>query len=134
MAKIPVKTIWIRRAEGPTQDLSSSTITSFEAADSILRKMAHTAPSDGSYNKTDFKIEWQDGETYEGRYDLKRQDESRANLLGSHVQEFLSFHGGLWCPPHLSREDYEDYLERMERQKDAPKRMDYIRFLEKYEL
>lgn len=70
MAKIPVKTIWIRRAEGPTRDLSSSTITSFEAADSILRKMAHTAPSDGSYNKTDFKIEWMDYIRFLEKYEL----------------------------------------------------------------
>lgn len=130
MAKIPVKSIWLRRAEGPHMDLGQSTVTSFEAADAVLKKWARTAPDDRSYNKVDFKVTWQDEETY----DLVKKDEVRANLLGSHIQEFLLFHGGLWCPPHLTREDYEDYLERMERQKDTPKRMDYVRFLDKYEL
>ncbi len=135
MAKIKVKKITLDRAEGPTALLGPPvTRSSFEDADRILRDWAHTAPAGGGYDKVDFRIEWQDGETYEGRYDMKREDESRANLLGSHVQEFLSFQGGLWCPPHLSREDYEAYLERMEREKGAPKRMDYVRFLQKYEL
>lgn len=66
MAKIPVKSIWLRRAEGPHMDLGQSTVTSFEAADAVLKKWARTAPDDRSYNKVDFKVTWQDEETYEG--------------------------------------------------------------------
>ena len=134
MSKIKVKKITLERAEGPSPLDSPRTAPSFEEADRILREWAHTAPEGGGYNKIDFEIEWQDGETYKGTYDLKRQDEARANLIGSHVQEFLSFHSGLWCPAHMTREDCDRYLEEMERRPGGPKRMDFVRFLQKYEL
>src|SRR6266853_2565243 len=106
MAKIPVKSIWIRRAEGPKNDLGARTVTSFEAADAQLKRWARSAPKrGGGYDKTDFRIEWADGETYEGRYDLTGEDVSKHNLLGAHIQHFLNFHAVLLCPEHLSRED-----------------------------
>lgn len=133
MAKIPIKSIWLNRAEGPNWDLGERTVSSFEDANRVLRKWAETAPKGGGYDKVDFKVTWEDGETYEGRYDLVREDTSKASLE-KHMREFCSFHGGLWCPPHMKRQAYDEFIERQERDPDMPKRMEFLRFLEKYNL
>jgi len=131
MEKVNVKEIWLSRAEGPTNDLGEHLVASFETADAILRKWARTAPKWEGYNKVDFRVIWEDGEIYEGRYDLVHQDTTRADLAG-HMKDFCSFHGGLWCPPHMKKKVYEEFMERQEQDPDAPKRMEFVRFLEKY--
>jgi len=131
MAKIPVKSIWLDRAEGPNWDLGERTVASFEAADQVLRKWAETAPKGGGYNKVDFKVTWKDGETYEGRYDLVREDMLKASL-STHIREFCSFHGGLWCPSHLKRAEYDKYIERQEITPGMPKKAEFLKFLEEY--
>lgn len=133
MPKIPVKTIWIHRAEGPTRDLGEHLVASFETANAILRRWAQTAPDKGGYDKVDFKVTWDDGETYEGRYDLVREDTTKADLA-RHMKEFCSFHGGLWCPPHMKKEVYKEFIERQEKDPEGPKRMEFVRLMEKYAL
>lgn len=131
MDKIPVKEIWLSRAEGPTWDLGERLVTSFEAADAVLRKWAQTAPKWEGRNKVDFRVIWEDGRIYEGVYDLVRQDMAQANLA-QHMHEFCSFHGGLWCPSHMKREVYEEFIERQQKDPSAPKREEFIEFVEKY--
>jgi hypothetical protein len=133
MAKVSVKSIWLRRAEGPTKLLGQRTVATFEAADAVLRDWAGTAPEGGGYDKVDFKVTWEDGETYEGRYDLVRDDTSKASLA-THMREFCSFHGGLWCPSHMERQVYDEFIERQEHDPHMPKRMEFVRLLEKYAL
>jgi hypothetical protein len=135
MARIPVTRIWLHRAEGPTKDVGERTVTSYEAADSQLRKWARTAPKEGrGYDKTDFQVEWADGETYEGRYDLKHDDTTKGNLIGSHIQHFVAFHAGIFCPEHMTRKDYEAYLEREGAGEGSAKRAEALAFLQNYEL
>lgn len=135
MAKIPVKKIWLNRAEGPTKETGQRHFASFEAADAQLALWAHTAPKKGhGYNKVDFKIEWADGETYQGRYDLSKDDEIRHNLLGSHIQHYLNFHAGLFCPESMSRGDYERYLNQVGCGEGSQNRADTLNFLMNYQL
>lgn len=133
MDKVRVKSISLNRAEGCTRALEAKTVTSFEAADAVLREWARTAPEKAGCHKVDFKVTWQDGETYEGRYDLVRADTSKASLA-THMREFCSFHGGLWCPSHMPREQYEEFIEQQERVPGGPKRMEFVRLLERYAL
>lgn len=135
MAKIPVKSVFLNRAEGPTRDIGQRTVPSFEAADDQLRRWARTAPKKGGgYDKTDFKVEWADGETYDGRYDLQREDTTKSNLLGSHIQHYLAFHAGLFCPEHMQRADYENYLVQSGCGEGSEKRAATLEFLQNYEL
>lgn len=135
MAKIPVKRIWIRRAEGPTKDLGERTVSSYEAADSQLRAWARTAPkAGGGYDKTDFQVEWADGETYEGRYDLQQEDTTKGNLIGSQIQHFLGFHAGLFCPQSMTREQYEAHLNRSGEEEGSKNRAEALNFLQNYEI
>lgn len=133
MAKIPVKRIWLRRVEGHTKDLGQRTVTSFKAADEQLARWAQTAP-EKSGHKTDFQVEWADGETYTGTYEIHRADATKLNLLGSHIQHYLGFHAGIFCPQEMSRQDYENYLERMGEGEGSEKRAGALAFLQNYEM
>lgn len=134
MAKIKVKEVWLNRAEGPRGQTGERTVHSLEDADETLRDWARTAPKpSGGYDKTDFKVTFADGETYEGRYDLTQEDRKKKSLLGTHIQENLLFHGGLHRPSHLTAEQYDRYLEGIQRE-GAPTQEEYIEFLRKYEL
>ena len=135
MAKIPVESVWVNRAEGPTKDLGERTTSTLEAADAILRRWSKTAPEEGhGYNKVDFKITWQDGESYVGRYDLQREDATKKNLIGEHVQQFLTFHAGYWRPSHMTPEQYTTYLERVGFGEGSENRAMAKKLLEDYEL
>lgn len=68
---IEVKRIEIERVEGYAEDCFKVTADSFEQASRIISLMAQNAPNDGSYDKTDFTVEWSDGQTYSGRLDLQ---------------------------------------------------------------
>lgn len=135
MAKVPVKLIILNRAEGPTKDLGGRKATSFQAADEFLRQWARTAPKKGGgYDKTDFKVEWKDGETYEGRYDLQNEDKLKVALLGPHIMDWLTFHAGLRYPQHMSREEYDSYLNRAGFEEGSQNREQALQFLKNYEL
>lgn len=129
--RVPVKSVFIRRAEGPTYDLGQRTVASFEAADEQLKNWARTAPKDRSYHKVDFDVTWADGETFTGRYDLAFEDFKKSNLLGSHIQQHLTFLAGLVCPERMTREQYDAYLKQFGYDQ---KRDEILAFLQNYEM
>ena len=91
---VPVKRIILDRVEGPTESCGERIASDFRHTDLLLQGMAHTAPEQGrGYDKVDFKIEWEDGETYEGRYDLNKfgEDDDLGQSLVRHVRNHLSF-------------------------------------------
>lgn len=134
MAKIPVTAIYLHRAEGLTRELEDRTVYSYDEADKVLRGWARTAPKDGSVHKVDFQVLWTASdrdisETYSGTYELTYGDSAKSNLIGSHIQHYLAFHAGLFCPQHLSRADYEGYLKNF----GAEKKAEALNFLQNFE-
>lgn len=129
------KDVSYSKAKKQVEKVGERTTSSLEAADAILRRWSKTAPEKGhGYHKVDFKITWQDGESYDGRYDLEHEDGTKKNLIGEHVQQFLSFHAGYWCPPHLTREEYVKYLEQSGFGEGSENRVMARKLLEDYEL
>ncbi len=91
--KVTVKEIKITRVEGYQEECNQPIMASnWNEANAVLRAMAITAPKDDTYNKVDFVVTYTDGETYEGRYDLKYQDTIKADLAG-HVQIMVTSNG-----------------------------------------
>jgi hypothetical protein len=125
-AKIPVTKVELLWSENQTfqdryGDLEPKTPPSFptlDAANCFLRELAQTAPGPhGGYDKTAFRVTWEDGETYEGRYDLHHAECHQENPngqidLGDHMRAFLEFYAGVRKPAHMRHEDYEDCLSR----------------------
>jgi hypothetical protein len=120
---IRVARIAITRAEGLPHECSVTHICgTWDDADAVLKRMAWTAPEHGGYHKTDFRITWEDGETYTGRYDLKRHDVSLA-YLARHVRRFCEFYSGRWRPEHVSEEQYRAIVDRDPELRDAIARL-----------
>lgn len=132
--KIPVKTIEIVRIEGPIELCDKKYLaSSYGEANVILRTMSDTAPSRGGYDKCDFKVIFEDGETYEGRYDLKHwsceQDEGPSINLKERVGGYCRFMAGLIHPSWMKDDEWESHLNHIQGFKD-----DYAQFLEKYDV
>lgn len=135
--KVKVKSVWLARAEGRPEECIALVVDSIEAADAVLLRWSETAPGGpgddlGGYDKCDFEITFEDGEKYEGRYDLVHWSKEMPSLA-RHVLSFLRFHAGLWCPPHLTPTQYEDALTRFEKF-CGHDRDEYVAFLDKYEI
>jgi hypothetical protein len=130
---IRVKKVWLNRAEGPTKLLTGPrTASSLEDADRIIKGWATSAPKDGGYDKVDFKVTWDDGEIYEGRYDMVYADSWKANI-GDQIRRFLSFYGGAECPYHMEQDKYEKTVAMLERRSGIP-REQYLEFMKGREI
>ncbi len=70
---------------------------SWQQADEILRRWAHTAPEEG-YDKVDFHVTWTDGAGYSGRFDLQSKHRLEENLLNRQINHHLSVTSGLYQP------------------------------------
>lgn len=130
MNTIIVKAITIKWSESPDFE-TPRTFTDFESADQFLRELARNAPGPGGgYYKTDFEIEFEDGETYSGRYDLTNHETVD---LARHVRQFAKFYSGRLMaselPSHLTSEQYREIVLRNVTQRDG-----LIRLLDGYRL
>jgi hypothetical protein len=120
---IRVARIAITRAEGLPHECSVTHICgTWDDADAVLKRMAATAPDSGGYDKTDFRITWEDGETYLGRYDLTRQDATKASLAG-HVRNFCLFYSGRRRAEHVDEPRYRAIVDRDPELRDAIARL-----------
>lgn len=112
---IPIKSITITRAEGPRYcNMSPVQFTNFDDARKWL--IVQPFPKNGSYDKTDFTIEWEDGETYDGRLDCKHIT-CRGNDLDiqQHVIEYSKYCAGMTRYPYEGRMAYRTTLLDMEK-------------------
>jgi hypothetical protein len=112
------------------------TVATIGDATCLLIQMARDAPTMG-YDKTDFRITWEDGYIYEGRYDLhhlgqQQENPNRSIDLADHVRGFVLFCSGTRRPHHLTEEQYEQCLKTWEMTPD--KRQECLDWLAKYEL
>ena len=130
---VPLKSITITRAEGPRYSCGCDKPVQFTSFDDARKWLIlQSFPRDGSYNKTDFAIEWEDGETYTGRLDCKHVT-CRGNDLDiyQHVLEHVRYCAGMARHPHGGRMAYRTVLI------DSEKRYQgfcasYRRLLQKY--
>lgn len=108
---IKAASITIERWEGTAAECSRPyTLTGedlWKRANAMLLQMSRTAPKGGACDKTGFKVVYEDGHEYEGRYEL-RCDETPN--LQNHMRTYCMFHAGRYCPPHLTEERYRRYL------------------------
>lgn len=110
MSKAKPVQVWLNRAEGPTRLCGEKTVRTFAEANTVLRDWARTAPSTGGYDKCDFRVDYDNGDTYSGRFDLVRDDQARSLMLETHIEEHCRFMIGERRPLHLSDEHYRAYL------------------------
>lgn len=106
-----------------------SDFQTWREADEYLREQAKISSKIG-YDKYNFEIEWTDGEKYNGRYDLRFNDQFFPVLLARHVVNFLRFIAGITKPEHMTQERYDIYLKQCGEQQIKAAQD----FLERYDL
>jgi hypothetical protein len=117
---IKIKSIWLNRAEGPHIECYDLTVANMKQANDVLTKWSKTAPIDGSIDKVDFRISWENGNIYEGTYGLQSNKVVQPNLA-KHVIDFIAFHIGLHTPKHLTAIQHKEYLQRSMTEDDTAK-------------
>lgn len=110
-----LRSILLDRAEGPSALCGPApAVSSWEAADNILREWSHTAPQTGGYDKCDFTLVFEnlDGQdfSYKGRYDLKHWKCEHASLQ-QQMRETALFALGALRPSHMDEAKYQSVLE-----------------------
>jgi len=109
--KIKVKSIRIYGSE--SSYAGDNTFDGWFDAGVHIRGIAKWAPRGGAYDKTQFKVTFEDGSVYDGRLDIQHYTmpyEGSENDLAQHIHNHLSFYAGNWCPPHMTGEDYQNHL------------------------
>lgn len=113
---IKLKRVKVERAEGPCDLCGTREFQTLAAANEWLAENSLTAPDDGCYDKHDFWIEWEDGQTYDGRVDVEHVSRGGAERLGAHVRYFLRFTYGMLedseVPKHLTPHEYRAFTAR----------------------
>lgn len=128
--KIGVKEITITRAEGLSRLCGiTRKYDSWEAARKGMPLFNGTYPEPGQgYDKHDFRVIFEDGETYTGRLDVKQLAAvDNDQDVKQHVRDFIQFYTGKLRPLWMTQAQYEQALEGVNRQ-------EYVDFLEKYDI
>jgi hypothetical protein len=88
-SKIPVKSVVITMAEGPTSFVKKLEKRKFRSLESASEAIKPLASSDG-YNKVFFTIKFDDNYEYKGRYDATSANYDGKNTLKNHVNRFMN--------------------------------------------
>jgi hypothetical protein len=131
LGKIQVQSVELLYSEG-LRDFTEAfmkTYESFDESSLALSELAHKAPSDGSYNKVDYKITFSDGVTYKGRICLKYHDVGYTNTVQRSMGSFVDFHAGRYCPDHMDSFSYRRFLDRF----GTETQNEYAKFRDTYE-
>lgn len=86
---VPVRHIWLNRAEGPSELCVEKAFKNWHDASWQLTRNAQTAPKGGAYDKHDFIATFADGWAYHGRFDLKF--EMQWPQIEAHILNYLVF-------------------------------------------
>lgn len=119
--KSKLKLITILRVEGaysdPWKPGETRCFTTFESARLDLQKVCNEERGDGTYDKMDFSVEWENGEVYSGRYDAcGRHNSSHENPhLGARIETHLCFMAGHESnrPGWMSNSDWAEHCARI---------------------
>lgn len=105
--------IVVTRAEGAHHECRTVGTDSWDGAGSLLASWARTAPDRGGYHKCDVTVSWHKDHARIGfrfRFDLDRSHFAGVDLRREALRH-AQFHAGQWCPPHLTPEQHNAYLE-----------------------
>jgi hypothetical protein len=135
--KIKAKTIWLHRGEGPISEAGRTVVVEvpdvWKKAHLVLLEWSDTAPRGGGYDKCDFKVTWEDNESWEGRCDIKHWSHGGdADLyVNTHIKDFAEWEAGRAEKPWCGSVKYAEYLRQMGGEEHM---QGYRDFLEKYSL
>ncbi|WP_454740448.1 hypothetical protein [Cupriavidus necator] len=105
-----VTTISLTRIEGAPSGAITRRVSSWAQADSVLRRWSESVARDGGYDKCEFAVEWENGASYQGTYDLVNWRDAEPDLA-KHVRELAYLYTGRQVPRHMSSVIYGAFLD-----------------------
>jgi hypothetical protein len=124
--------IEITRVEGPSNLCGEKkTFTNWIDSHIWLIRQSSTFPGrNEGYDKHDFKVTFDDGETYKGRLDCKQSTEPDADLdVYRHMLDLCEWYAGLAKNPYCGKAKYD---EMMKQPMYANNANEYKEFISKY--
>jgi hypothetical protein len=106
---VPLKDIFLLWTESSDQSALNRPLLTWSEAEDAIHAMAAVAPEHG-YDKTGFRAEWADGESYEVRLDIARVVVQIPCPLAGHVRRALEFTSGRWRPANMTEERQQSFL------------------------
>ncbi|MRR58476.1 MAG: hypothetical protein EG824_09735 [Deltaproteobacteria bacterium] len=85
--KIGVRGILISRKDGSARGPYDVVLGTWEEADAILKLWAKSSAGNGCFETCDFRVVFEDGNSYSGTYYLRQQDAFLRNLLSRHIRK-----------------------------------------------
>lgn len=134
--KIKAVSIWLNRAEGPTDECGQvefQDVNVWQRADMMLRAWSETSPKDDTaYNKIKFKVTYADGETYIGRIAMRHWSVQVPSVAGQ-MRKIVTLIAGRVPESefsvHLKDGKYAEFLESIKEDVEQ-----YANFLDRYEI
>lgn len=114
--KIKVKSITFLWSESPVIK-DNTTVTTWEEANKIIKDIAFRV--DKGYDKTAFRIEWEDNSTYEGRIDVQASDLYKNAPLSEHIENYALCMAGMKKIAGYTQEEYENLLNAYNSDREA---------------
>jgi len=141
--KSPVRFVSVNRAEGPNAEcvafvyhagdkpadfddershMAGATFVKCEPgklAEAVIRRFSTwgmTAPDSGGYDKCDFKVAWENGETYEGRFDMKRGGTDGDESFWTSLRRRVEFYACARRPAHFKDAHWKHFCEEAEKE------------------
>lgn len=109
---VPLKNISFLRTESRDRSWLNISFLTWADAEHAVAAMARSA---SARDKTSFRIEWADGERYEGHIEISRPMASSPAPLARHVHRALEFTAGRWRPGHMNDEQQQAFLAENEK-------------------
>ena len=118
--KAAIKEVWLNRAEGPVEECGEVTVAGglhvVDEVLSVLRDWGRTAPEDGGYDKTDFRVEWDNGESYEGRFDMQKGGTESGVDFWTSLKERVEYVACKRRPAHFKDEHWAHHCATYEKE------------------
>jgi len=126
--KIRIKEIWLRKGEGEIPLPNPVTVRTMSEANAVLLRWARRIDKMMlGYDKTDFKIIFEDGSEYGGRLDMKHPTNYNSDhQLDTHCINMLKVYAGRCRPSWMTEDKYKAFLETL--QEDASAWLDNYDF------
>lgn len=87
MDKVGVRGILITRKDGAARGPYDIVLGTWEETDAILKLWAKSAAGNGCFETCDFRVVFEDGNSYSGTFYLRQQDAFQRNLLPRHIRK-----------------------------------------------
>lgn len=103
--------IRLNRVEGPAHFRTGwHSFTSLDEAQRYVNLIRTTAPTDGSYDKTDCELRFVDGVPYTLRLDVTHEPEFINYDFAGHMRRFLGTYSGRERPRAMTPEKFDAFL------------------------